>query len=151
VGTNSVVIFRIGTEWLALPTGMLQEVSERCAIRTLPHHRAGILRGLVNVRGELLVCVSLEALLGAEKAAEQKKEGSPARLLICNPPGGRLAFPVSEVHGVHHYHPEDLRPSPATLAKAGGVYIVGVLPWKDRTVGCIDGELLFYALDKGLA
>lgn len=150
VGTKSVVIFRIGTEWLALPTGMFQEVSEQRTIRTLPHRRGGILSGLVSVRGELLLCVSLEALLGLEKAAE-KEGNAPGRLLICNPPGGRLAFPVSEVHGVHHYSPADLRPSPATLAKAAGVYIVGVLPWKNRTVGCLDDELLFYALDKGLA
>jgi chemotaxis-related protein WspD len=150
-GTKSVVIFRAGTEWLALPTGMVQEVSELCTIRTLPRCGGEILRGLVNVRGELLLCVSLEALLGVEKAAEPKDGSSPGRLLICNPPGGRLAFPASEVHGALRYHPADLRPSPATLAKAAGVYIVGVLPWKNRTVGCLDDELLFYALDKGLA
>jgi chemotaxis-related protein WspD len=147
VGTKSVVIFRIGAEWLALPTSVFQEVAEGCKLRTLPHHRGGILSGLVNVRGELLLCVSLEALLGLEKTAEVKL----GRLLICNPPGGRLAFPVSEVHGVHRYHPGDLRDAPATLSKAADIYIAGVLPWKDRTVGCLDEQLLFYALDKGLA
>jgi chemotaxis-related protein WspD len=151
VGTKSVVIFRIGTEWLALPTGMFQEVGEHCTLRTLPHHRGGILSGLVNVRGELLLCVSLEALLGLEKAAEVTKGDSLGRLLICNSPGGRLAFPVSQVYGVDRYHPGDLRDAPATLAKAAGVYIVGVLPWKEKTVGCLDDQLLFYALDKGLA
>jgi chemotaxis-related protein WspD len=151
VGTKSVVIFRLATEWLALPTGMFQEVAEKCTLRTLPHHRGGILSGLVNVRGELLLCVSLEVLLGLEKAAEVQKRISLGRLLICNSRGGRLAFPVSEVHGVHRYHPGDLRDAPATLARAAGVYIVGVLPWKDRTVGCLDDELLLYALDKGLA
>jgi chemotaxis-related protein WspD len=151
VGTKSVVIFRLGTEWLALPTGMFQEVGEHCRLRTLPHHRGGILSGLVNVRGELLLCVSLEVLLGTEKGAEVRKEDSLGRLLICNPPGGRLAFQVSEVHGVHRYHPGDLRDAPATLAKAAGVYVVGILPWRDKTVGCLDDQLLFYALDKGLA
>ena len=117
----------------------------------LPHHRGGILSGVVNVRGELLLCVSLEALLGLETAAAAKKGSSLGRLLICNPRGGRLAFPVSEVHGVHRYRPGDLRDAPATLAKAAGIYITGVLPWKDKTVGCLDDELLFYALNKGLA
>ena len=150
-GTKSVVIFRLTTEWLALPTSMFQEVGEKCTLRTLPGHRGGILSGLVNVRGELLLCVSLEVLLGLEKAAEVQKGVSLGRLLICNSRGGRLAFPVSEVHGVHRYHPGDLRDAPATLAGSAGVYIVGVLPWKDRTVGCLDDELLLYALDKGLA
>jgi hypothetical protein len=41
-----VVIFRLGTEWLALPTGMFQEVGEQCTIRTLPQGRGGTLSGL---------------------------------------------------------------------------------------------------------
>jgi chemotaxis-related protein WspD len=151
VGTKSVVIFRLTTEWLALPTGMFQEVGEKCTLRTLPQRRGGVLSGLVNVRGELLLCVSLEVLLGLEKAAEGQKGLSTGRLLICNSRGGRLAFPVSEVHGVHRYHPGDLRDAPATLAGPAGLYIVGVLPWKDRTVGFLDDELMLYALDKGLA
>jgi len=151
VGTMSVVIFRLGTEWLALPTAMFQEVAEASTLRPLPHHRGGILKGVVNVRGELLLCVSLEAVLGLETAAAGGTGGSLGRLLICNPRGGRLAFPVSEVQGVHRYSAEDLKEAPATLVKAAGIYIAGVLPWKDKTVGCLDDELLFYALDKGLA
>jgi len=58
---------------------------------------------------------------------------------------------VSEVQGVHRYCAEDLNDAPATLAKAAGIYIAGVLSWKDKTVGCLEDELLFYALDKGLA
>jgi chemotaxis-related protein WspD len=151
VGTKSIVIFRLGRELLALPTGLFQEVGEQSTLRSLPHHRGGILSGVVNVRGELLLCVSLEVLLGLATPAVVKKESSVGRLLICNPRGGRLAFPVSEVHGMHRYCPGDLRDAPATLAKAAGIYITGVLAWKDKTVGCLDDELLFYALDKGLA
>ena len=35
----SVVIFRLGLEWLALPTGAFAEVAERRALHTLPHRR----------------------------------------------------------------------------------------------------------------
>ena len=150
-GTKSVLIFRLGTELLALPTGLFQEVGEQSILRSLPRHRGGILNGVVNVRGELLLCVSLEALLRLGTPAFADKGNSLGRLLICNPSGGRLAFPVSEVYGVHRYCPGDLRDAPATLARAAGIYITGVLPWKDKTVGCLDDELLFYALDKGLA
>jgi len=152
--TKSVVIFRIGMEWLALPTGVFQEVAEQCRVHTLPHHRGGILRGLVNIRGELLLVGALEILLGIEKVAHVEKtsdETSGARLLVCNRSSDRLAFPVAEVYGVQRYDPRDLRQVPATLAKAAqGAYTVGILPWKGRTVGCLDDELLFYALNKGL-
>ena len=155
VGTKSIVIFRIGTEWLALPTDVFQEIGDRCTVRRLPDQRGGILSGLVNVRGELLLCVALGVILGLDKAAEGQrtaKSSSAERLMICKRGDARLAFQVNEVHGLHRYHPRDLRSPPATLAKAAvGIYTLGVVPWKDTIVGCLDDELLFYTLNKGLA
>lgn len=154
-GTTSVVIFRIGTEWLALPTEIVQEVSDGCTVRTLPDRRGGILDGIINVRGELLLCVSLSAMLGLDPIAGGRVSGRRSsfdRLLICKHAEGCLAFQVSEVHGLHRYHPKDLRDAPATLTRAaGGTYTLGVLPWRERIVGCLDDALMFYALNKALA
>jgi chemotaxis-related protein WspD len=152
-GTESILIFRIGLEWLALPTRIFQEVTEPGGIHRLPH-RGNILRGLVNVRGELLLCVALDVMLGLEKSPEgigPKDETTTRRLLVCNRKGSLLAFLVSEVHGVHQFHPRDLKEVPATLAKAAANFTIGVLHWKEGTVGCLDDELLFYALNKGFA
>jgi chemotaxis-related protein WspD len=154
LGTRSVVIFRIGPEWLALPTGVFQEICDPCTVRRLPDRR-GVLSGLISVRGELLLCVALGAILGLDQTAEGKETGKPTsaeRLMICKRGDSRLAFQVSEVYGLHRYHPRDLRNAPATLARAAsGIYTLGVAPWKDRIVGCLDDELLFYTLNKGLA
>lgn len=155
VGTKSVVIFRISIEWFALSTDVFQEVTEYRLAHTVPHHRTGVLNGLVNVRGELLLSISLGALLQLEKISEvgnTAKRDVRGRLLICSRKGSRFAFPVNEVQGVHRYHPKDLRDIPATLGKSGtGTYVTGVLPWEDKTIGCLDEQLLFYAVDKGLA
>jgi hypothetical protein len=66
------MIFRLGTEWLALPASVFQEVAELGAIHSLPHRRSGLVVGLTNVRGgELLICFSLTKLLvlvGQKKA-----------------------------------------------------------------------------------
>ena len=154
-GTKSVVVFRIGPEWLALPTNVFQEIGDRCAIRRLPDRRGGILSGLVNIRGELLLCVALGTLLGLEPSLERtetERKMLRPHLLVCNRKGDRLAFSVAEIFGIHRYNPEDLRDVPATLAKAAaGAWTVGMLPWNGRTVGCLNDELVFYALNKGLA
>src|SRR6185369_9775817 len=50
--THSVVIFRVGAEWLALPARVFLAVSELRPIHSLPHRRNRIVLGLVNVRGE---------------------------------------------------------------------------------------------------
>src|SRR5262245_11267233 len=61
---RSILIFRIGTEWLGLPSHIVKEVAEHRAVHSVPHRRRGVLTGLVNIRGELLVCISLAHVLG---------------------------------------------------------------------------------------
>ena len=157
VETNfrSVLIFRIGCEWLALPTSVIKEIGQRSAVHRLPHRSGGIVQGIVSVRGEVLVCVALEALLGLHETSSEAPSGSQAekeRLIVCEVDGNRVAFVARAVHGVYRYLPRNLRDIPATVARSAATYTIGILPWKaDQTVGCLDAELVFYALNKGLA
>jgi chemotaxis-related protein WspD len=64
--TTSVVIFRVAAEWLALPSDVFKEIAADRLIHSLPHRRNGALLGVVNIRGELLVCTSLKHILGVE-------------------------------------------------------------------------------------
>jgi len=157
VETNfkSVVVFRIGSEWLSLPTSAVKEIAEQPVLHQLPHRSGGIVQGIVSIRGEILVCVALDVLLGLQERSKETPSGSQMaieRLIVCDSRGGRLAFMVSDVHGVHHYLSRNLRDVPVTVAKAAATYTAGILPWKDnQTIGCLDGELVFYALNKGVA
>jgi chemotaxis-related protein WspD len=147
-GKNSVVIFRIGLEWLALPTRNFQEVAERRRVHSLPHRRHGIVLGLINVRGELLLCVSLGRLLGIERA--EKSRPLHHRLVVSEWQGNILAFPVDEIHGIHRYHGEELKSPPTTTARATPSFAAGVFAWHDKMVGCLDAELLFSTLNRSL-
>ena len=150
---GSVVIFRVGAEWLALATAVFREVATLRTIHSLPHRRGGALLGLVNVGGALLVCVSLSHALGlgppAAGAGEKKGLIHP-RLLVVSREGGRIVFPVDEVHGVHRYRAQDMTETPATVAKAATACTRAVLAWRDRAVGCLDDELLFARLNRSL-
>ena len=163
---TSVVIFRIASEWLALPTHAFQEVAERRPMHSLPHRRRDLVLGLVNVRGELLVCVSLGRWLGLARLATsdewrvmraagslpatRRSSSGPDRLLVANWDGNRIAFPVGEVHGINRVHWEKLREPPATIAKSMNSYSRGVFAWRDHTVGFLDADALFAALNRSL-
>jgi len=71
---QAALIFRIGAEWLALSPTNLQEIAEGRPTHTVPQVRSNILLGLANIRGELLVCVALDRLLGIEKTGPGKIE-----------------------------------------------------------------------------
>ena len=152
-GMKPVVIFRIGREWLALPASVIEEAAEIRPVHSLPHRDGKTVKGLVNVRGELVVCLSLADLLGfaPEQGDAKRQQGRRAiyrRLLVLSHATGRAAFPVDEVHAGHRYHPDELKPVPATVA---GAYTVGILPWEEHNVGVLESELLFYTVNRSLA
>lgn len=149
---TSAIIFRISGEWLGMPTQAFQEIAERRALHSLPHRRRGIVLGIVNIRGELLICAAIGKLLGLENTAIIKRQLAVFdRLLVANWNGQRFAFPVDEVHGVHRFHSADLREPPATVARSGFNCALGVFPWRNFTVGFLDPESLFAALNRNLS
>ena len=152
-GVHSAIVFLIGSEWFALPTLAFDEVAATRPIHTLPHRRGGGVLGLVNVRGELLICLSLARLMGLEEAelsGPTKDRPGRRRLIILRHAEGRLAFPVDEVQSIHSYDPADLRAVPVNVAKAAASYTTGVLAWSDRFVGCLDGPRVLEALNRGV-
>jgi len=152
--TESVVIFRVGLEWLALPTVSVAEVANRLPIHSLPHRPGGVILGLTSVRGELLVCMSLAHVLGiAPVAAGDQKPDHTAhpRLLVIRREERRAVCPVDDVHGIHRFHPRELKDVPATVARSTATYSKAVLPWQDHFVGVLDDEPLFHLLKRSVA
>lgn len=150
--TGSVFIFRLGSEWLALISSVIDEVVEPRVIHSLPHRRDGIVRGLVNVRGQLTLCVALEPLL-------QLEEGSHAgagrgvlgrRLVVLVAKDQRVAFEADEVHGSHRYDPASVGNVPATVAQSMSRFSTGVLARGDHSVGLLDAELVLHAINRRL-
>ena len=151
--TESIVIFRLGDEWLAIPSRIVSEITSSKPIRRLPHTHRNIVKGLVNMRGELQVCVSLGGLLGLEKGELPRRVGSVGisdRMILIEHEGNQYVFPVTEVHGLHRHHPGELQPAPATLSKSKATYTKGVLKWKDTHVASLDADLMFHTLNKSL-
>jgi chemotaxis-related protein WspD len=152
--TESIVIFRVGSEWLALPTPTVTEVTTPLPIHTLPHRSEGVILGLASVHGELLICVSLGHLLGLAASAEERAPAhrtSHQRLLVIRREQVRAVCPVDEVHGIHRFHPRDLKPVPSTVAKATSTFSRTLLSWRERSVGLLDDGLLFHALKRSMA
>lgn len=154
VDRQAVVVFRIGDEWLALPTLLFKEITHPGVIHAVPHRRNGVVLGLTNIRGELLACVSLREVLSLQAVKDGKRDQHHAaggRFMVIQREGNRLVCPVDEVHGIARFHGRQQMPVPATLAKATATYTLALLPWEQKTVGLLDDQLLFYTLNRSLA
>jgi chemotaxis-related protein WspD len=149
--TLSVLIFRLGREWLALPTHVCQEVAEMRPIHTLPHRSGPVLLGLVNIRGQIRLCVSLRELLGLEPGDDSGRtmnHKNPRCLVVIAGDSDHWVLLVDEIHGIQRFHLSAIRDAPVTVAKAAPRLTKGVIDWRDTGVGYLDDGLLFLALRK---
>jgi chemotaxis-related protein WspD len=145
---SSIVVFRIGAEWLALPTAIVHEVIGPRPICALPHRRDGVVLGLANVRGRLLVCAALRQILQLENAApRERKHPANGRILVTLQDGARTAYPVDAVIGVHRFAPTDLM----AVSKTATVHVKAVLTWQSRSVSLLDEKLLSTTVNRSLA
>ena len=113
-GTEPVLLFRLGDHWSALAANFVEEVREMAMIHSVPHRNEEVLRGVVNVRGELLIAVSLGRWFGYHRALRPEQNafvGQEERLVVAGHGDDRFVFPVSQVRGIRHLQPDKLVPS----------------------------------------
>ncbi len=142
-----VLTFRLSEEWLALEVRLLVEVTTPRPVHRIPR-RGGILAGVVNIRGELHLCVHLDALLGVRRDVPQA--GAPRRhqprLLVVRRENERWVLPVDEVDEVHRFSRQGLTGTPATLSRSLARLTRGVFSHDERSIGLLDEERLFETL-----
>lgn len=152
---TSVLIFTLGNEWFALPTSVLMEVTEMRPMHTIPHRSGGVLAGIVNIRGQLQLCVSLPAVLGIdtqppeyprENRVGEQATGSAARLLVVEKDAQRWVFAVDEVAGVHSVPRSQMRAVPSTVSHAGNRHTQALFDWQAEVVGLLDESRLIDGL-----
>jgi chemotaxis-related protein WspD len=146
--TLSVIIFRLGKERLALPVNILQEVTPPQIIHTVPHRSNSVFLGLINIRGETLLCISLRDLLGLEAEVTTNTHIiNPQRMIVAGQNEHKWVFPVDEIHGIYRFHLNEFKPAPVVITKASEAYTKGVVTWQDKRLNFLDTELLFYTLN----
>lgn len=149
--TLSTMIFRLGSERFALPVRVLQEVTRPAPIHPLPHRTSDVFLGLVNIRGEILPCVSLGQFLQVETPIDPTySRMNLRRMLVIGNPDTRWVFPVDEVYRVYRFHPDELFDPPVVVTRASQSYTQNILYWFDTRVNYLDADRLLQTLDRRL-
>ncbi|MGB0580752.1 MAG: chemotaxis protein CheW [Limisphaerales bacterium] len=155
-----VLVFRLGDHWMALAADVVEEVAEMSQIHSVPHRREEVLRGVVNIRGELLICVSLGRWFGFHKSIHadvRSLEGREERLVVTGPRETGFVFPVSHVRGIRHYESGKLQKSERPDYPVANDFCVGmaeitnVESAEPTRVHILDHEPLFRAISMSLS
>jgi len=150
----ALLVVRAGAEWLALPTPVVLEITNPQPVRALPHRGSRIGMGLINVRGELLVCVVLRELLGLQPRPAGPQDGSRVaqeRVLVIRRAAARVACVVDEVDGIYQCSPADVTALPTTVAKASSSHSRALASIHGRPIGVLDDERVFATIERGVA
>lgn len=146
--TLAVLVFRVGGEWLGLDTADVVEIAEARTVHRIPHRPGPVLSGVVNIRGQLFLAVSLHGLLRMD--ATTAGEGGRDRLVVIQRDQESWVFRADEVHGVQRFAPGELSPVPVTVAHGAATLSRGLLPLGERLIGYLDGDTLFSTLRKAV-
>lgn len=152
VATRSLLMFRLGEEWLGIATRCLVEVAPLQPIHSLPHQRSRALLGVANVRGALVASLSLVELLGLDSSGTGATGGRiMPRMLIIAAQDGPVVVPVDEVDGIHAIDERTLSAASASGTQASARFTQGVLQWKGRSLRWLDEAQLLSAVTRSLA
>lgn len=144
---RSLLLFRLGEEWLALATACLAEIAPVQPVHSLPHQRSRVLQGVANVRGALVPCLLLSEMLGLARLPEPARSSrAMPRMLILAAAGGPVVLAVDEIDGIHRLEftlpgaTEDTAP-----------FTTAVLQWRGRSVRVLDEQQLLSAVQRSLS
>ncbi|NGX57824.1 MAG: hypothetical protein K940chlam3_00720 [Chlamydiae bacterium] len=150
---HSLLLFRIHHEWFGLSTSVFNQVCEKKTIHTIPYRKNPTIKGLVNIGGQIRICVALDELLNISQQEGSENSLSSViynRMIVIEKEDIFWVFPVDEVFGIFQFDMAGMENVPVNISKSSSNYLKGVLSWKDKSIGFLDEELLFYSLKKSI-
>jgi chemotaxis-related protein WspD len=118
---RSALLVRVGAEHFAISTEEVTEVADSAEPRRVPHRGNRVFAGLINVRGQLELCISLAALLGIPKRSSD--EG---------------ALLVDAVLGVERFDESQMVDPPAAAARASTAYVRALVAHEGQHFAWLD-------------
>jgi len=146
VEMQSVIIFELGNQLIALPSRILDKVTIPGRVHTLPHNHSPYVVGITNIQGELAVHLDLYRLLMDESDDKytQNTNGFPRHVVMALA-GGLWSFEVEDVVGIERIEYEILVQS---LERWNGdrKFVDSFFLWREKQVAMLDYTVIEYFL-----
>jgi purine-binding chemotaxis protein CheW len=127
--------FYLGDALMGVPIDQIEEINHQLDITPVPH-TAPCVRGLINLRGQVVTVIDLRVALGLTP-------GDPNRQ-VCNvvvrSHGEQIGIAVDRIADVVRTRWSDVEPAPANVAGADGQFFRGVYKLPDELLVILDVE-----------
>lgn len=147
-----LIAFRAGTRWLAVGAAQVREIARVMTAHRVPHRRDPRFLGLVNVRGELVPCIDIQAVLGMDLSPGDtpvtRGGHTWRRTMLLEQEGQAVAFHVDEVDALHQVQDQSLRPLLPDETAAAGRLTQAMVDLPAGPTALIDPDLFWYAVNE---
>ena len=133
VSTAQLVLFSVGNLMCGLDIRSVQEISSDTEI-TPVHHARSYVRGVINLRGQLLTVIDLRCKLGMrplDLSAEM-------RIVVVRGQDGVVGLLVEQVDDVVAIDVETLEPPPGHIEQVPGAFFHAICKMDDRLAAVLD-------------
>lgn len=127
-----LIIFRVGDEEFGVPISDVQEIIKAGAITPIPDS-PGFIKGLINVRGDIVPIIDIRVRFKLPTAEEPSKH-----IVIVKPAGDLFGLMVNEVMEVLRVQASDIKPAPQLMNKIHEDYVHGVITHGSRLIILLD-------------
>ncbi len=120
-GEQEFTTFCVGNLLMGIDIGQIQEIGRYIELTPVPH-APDYVRGVMNLRGDVVTVIDLRTVLELEPGEVTKQ----TRNIIVNAAGERIGLIVDRVADVVKVNTADREPPPANVGGADGRFFVGV-------------------------
>ncbi|MCZ7384552.1 MAG: chemotaxis protein CheW [Candidatus Methanoperedens sp.] len=129
-----LVVFNIGREEFGVEIVRVQEIIRMTSITGIPQ-APDYIRGIINLRGRIIVVLNLNVIMGMET----REQDENTRIIVANIDETVMGFIVDSVSEVIRLPEKNVEPAPAVIAgKIGTEYVMGVGKMEDRLLILLD-------------
>lgn len=134
--------FKIGSEEYAIPVMEVQEVIKPLSVTNVPLSQKNV-RGLINLRGQIVTCVSVR-----KQFAQEDDLTKPYMNIIVKGDDGLYSLIVDEVTDIIEVNPKKLEPAPETLREELRKYTTSIYKRESDLVVLLDVSKLIKLKEK---
>ena len=129
-----LVVFNIGSEEFGVEIMKVQEIIRMTNITKIPQ-ASGYVKGIINLRGRIIVVINLNVIMGMES----KEQDENTRIIVTDIGNTVMGFIVDSVSEVIRLQVNNVESAPDIIAnKIGTEYVRGVGKLEDRLLILLD-------------
>ncbi len=127
--------FYVGDLLLGVDLNSVQEINRHVDVTPVPGSPE-VVRGVINLRGDVATVIDLRCLLGMGEAEVTRN----SRNLITRSQGEMIGLWVDQIADIVSIRKSEMEPAPANVAGVDGRYFQGVYTTEERIIVILDLE-----------